>query len=76
MAAMDEPMDWARLAAMSDGCDYCAGYRCPVCTCKADCGARAQDAGVVCGKAPVEVRREWLRATGLYSEAEILRREQ
>lgn len=56
-------------------CGYCRGTRQP-CTCTEDCGARPEESGNshVCGKAPAEVRAEWLRGTGLYSEEEIARR--
>ena len=53
-------------------CWYCAGAR-ALCTCLADCGARAEDAGHVCPKAPPEVRAAWLRSTGMYSEEAIER---
>lgn len=55
------------------GCVYCAGIRDPNCTCTTDCGARADDTGHVCPKAPPDVVAAWLRGTGLYSEEEIAR---
>ena len=51
------------------GCGYCIGYRCD-CTCEADCGARASEfTGAHCPRA--EGYLDWLRGTGLYSEAEL-----
>jgi hypothetical protein len=52
------------------GCDYCNGLRCP-CACQADCGARPGDSGHHCPRAAGYV--DWLRGTGLYSEAELAR---
>jgi hypothetical protein len=55
-------------------CPYCAGVRSPQCICTEDCGARGDAAfGHACDKAPPDVRAEWLRSTGLYSEEEITR---
>jgi hypothetical protein len=49
-------------------CGYCQhGLRCP-CTCDADCGARET---AHCPKAPDFT--DYLRRTGLYSEAELER---
>jgi len=55
------------------GCWYCVGKR-TRCVCAEDCGARpGNKAGEchVCAKAPLEVRREWLRSTGMYYEKEL-----
>jgi hypothetical protein len=44
-------------------CWYCEGARSP-CTCDEDCGARAEDRGHVCPKAPADVIAAWLRSIG------------
>ena len=53
-------------------CAYCRGARCP-CNCTKDCGARPVEFGNshVCGQAPLDVIKEWLRSTGNYSEEEL-----
>ena len=53
-------------------CEYCSGKR-AACTCTEDCGARhSDDLDVMmtfCPKAPGFL--DWLKGTGLYSNAEI-----
>ena len=68
-------MEPAMDAGQPPPCPYCRGVRAQ-CTCTEDCGARPDaylNIGHTCPKAPAEVRAEWLRSTGLYSEEEIAR---
>jgi hypothetical protein len=58
------------LTGCGSGCGYCIGER-SQCTCESDCGARPEDAGHHCPRAEGYV--DWLRGTGLYSEAELAR---
>jgi hypothetical protein len=51
-------------------CPYCMGLRAP-CSCAKDCGARPASNGHHCPQAPDYI--DYLRSTGLYSDAELQR---